>query len=135
MGDRPRPAGAPVARDSRAARRPGLRDRHGPRKIGHRARHQGPYDGTGVAGGGRGAVFGEVPLPVHISAVRKALGQDRAMLKTVSGRGYRLLGSWTPQHREATAAAVYSSLTRTSRAPPPNNFPPLITRLIARAAA
>src|SRR3984893_2828451 len=50
MGDRPRPAGAPVARDSRAARRPGLRDRHGPRTIGRRARHQGPYDGTGVAG-------------------------------------------------------------------------------------
>jgi len=25
------------------------------------------------------------------------------MLKTVSGRGYRLLGSWIPQQREATA--------------------------------
>src|SRR6202795_2315976 len=82
-----------------------------------------------------GAVVGEGTLHVHISAVRKALGQDRAMLKTVTGRGYRLLGSWTPQQREATAAAVYSSLTRTSRAPPPNNFPPLITRLIGRAAA
>src|ERR1700730_16869231 len=50
MGDRPRAAGAPVARDSPAARRPGLRDRHGPRTIGHGTRHQGPYDGTGVAG-------------------------------------------------------------------------------------
>jgi DNA-binding winged helix-turn-helix (wHTH) protein len=44
-----------------------------------------------------GAVVGEGTLHVHISAVRKALGQDRAMLKTVSGRGYRLLGSWSPQ--------------------------------------
>jgi len=82
-----------------------------------------------------GAVVGEGTLHVHISAVRKALGQDRAMLKTVSGRGYRLLGSWTSQQREASAAPVYSPLTRTSGAPPANNFPPLITRLIGRAAA
>src|ERR1700674_5586658 len=82
-----------------------------------------------------GAVVGEGTLHVHISAVRKALGQDRAMLKTVSGRGYRLLGSWTPQHREGTAARVDSPLTRTSGAPPANNLPPLITRLIGRAAA
>src|ERR1700742_2987009 len=37
-----------------------------------------------------GAVVGEGTLHVHISAVRKALAQDRAILKTVSGRGYRL---------------------------------------------
>jgi predicted ATPase/DNA-binding winged helix-turn-helix (wHTH) protein len=82
-----------------------------------------------------GAIVGEGTLHVHISAVRKALGPDRAMLKTVSGRGYRLLGSWTPQQREASAAPVYSPLTRTSGAPPANNFSPLITRLIGRAAA
>jgi len=82
-----------------------------------------------------GAIVGEGTLHVHISAVRKALGPDRGMLKTVSGRGYRLLGSWTPQQREATAARVHSPLTRTSGAPPANNFPPLITRLIGRAAA
>jgi len=81
-----------------------------------------------------GAVVGEGTIHVHISAVRKALGQDRGLLKTASGRGYRLLGSWTPQQREATAAPVYSSPTRTSGSPP-NNFPPLITRLIGRAAA
>src|SRR5216684_1789045 len=77
-----------------------------------------------------GRAFEIVTVHVHISAVRKALGPDRAMLKTVSGRGYRLLGSWTPQQREATAAPVYSPLTRTSGAPPPNNFPALISRLI-----
>jgi predicted ATPase/DNA-binding winged helix-turn-helix (wHTH) protein len=82
-----------------------------------------------------GAVVGEGTLHVHISAVRKALGPDRAMLKTVSGRGYRLLGSWTPQQREGSAARVDSSLARTSRAPAANNFPPLITRLVGRAAA
>jgi predicted ATPase/DNA-binding winged helix-turn-helix (wHTH) protein len=82
-----------------------------------------------------GAIVGEGTLHVHISAVRKALGADRTMLKTVSGRGYRLLGSWTPQQREATTAPVHSSLPRTSDTSPPNNFPPLITRLVGRTAA
>ena len=78
-----------------------------------------------------GAIVGEGTIHVHISAVRKALGPDRAMLKTVSGRGYRLLGSWTPQERVGTAARVYSPLTRTPETPPANNFPPLINRLAA----
>ena len=42
-----------------------------------------------------GAIVEENTLQVHISAIRKALGADRGMLKTVSGRGYRLLGNWT----------------------------------------
>jgi predicted ATPase/DNA-binding winged helix-turn-helix (wHTH) protein len=82
-----------------------------------------------------GAVVGEGTLHVHISAVRKALGADRAMLKTVSGRGYRLLGSWTSQQQEATAPPVYSSSIRTLGSPPANNFPPVIKRLIGRTAA
>jgi len=82
-----------------------------------------------------GATVGEGTIHVHISAVRKALGPDRGLLKTVSGRGYRLLGSWPPQQRQATAVRVDSPLTRTSGSQPANNFPPLITRLIGRAAA
>jgi predicted ATPase/DNA-binding winged helix-turn-helix (wHTH) protein len=82
-----------------------------------------------------GATVGEGTIHVHISAVRKALGSDRAMLKTATGRGYRLLGSWTPQQRDATAAPVHSSSIRTSGSPPANNFPPVIKRLIGRAAA
>ena len=82
-----------------------------------------------------GAIVGEGTIHVHISAVRKALGPDRGLLKTASGRGYRLLGNWMPQNREGTAARVDSPPTRTSGAPPANNFPPLITRLIGRAAA
>jgi predicted ATPase/DNA-binding winged helix-turn-helix (wHTH) protein len=84
-----------------------------------------------------GATVGEGTIHVHISAVRKALGQDRAVLKTASGCGYRLLGDWTPQQRDATVALVYSSLPRTSTSgsPPANNFPPLISRLVGRAGA
>lgn len=39
-----------------------------------------------------GATVEENTLQAHISAIRKALGEERAMLKTASGRGYRLLG-------------------------------------------
>src|SRR5271167_3720336 len=52
-----------------------------------------------------GAVVEENTLHFHISAIRKALGVDRTLLNTVSGRGYRLLGNWTirqsskPEHR------------------------------------
>jgi predicted ATPase/DNA-binding winged helix-turn-helix (wHTH) protein/predicted negative regulator of RcsB-dependent stress response len=82
-----------------------------------------------------GAVVGDGTLHVHISAVRKALGQDRAMLKTVSGRGYRLIGSWTPQQRQAITVPADSPLARTPGARSEGNFPPLITRLVGRAAA
>src|SRR5580658_1686317 len=43
-----------------------------------------------------GAVVEENTLQAHIAAIRKVLGADRDSLKTVSGRGYRLVGSWTP---------------------------------------
>ncbi len=82
-----------------------------------------------------GAIVGEGTLHVHISAVRKALGADRGLLKTASGRGYRLLGSWAPQQQEAPAAPVPSPPTRATGTPPANNFPPLITRLIGRSEA
>jgi predicted ATPase/DNA-binding winged helix-turn-helix (wHTH) protein len=42
-----------------------------------------------------GMTVGENTLHVHISGLRKALGDGRGMLKTVAGRGYRLLGNWT----------------------------------------
>jgi non-specific serine/threonine protein kinase len=41
------------------------------------------------------AAVGKNTLQVHMSAVRKALGSDRNLLKTISGRGYRLSGEWT----------------------------------------
>src|SRR6266481_195192 len=41
-----------------------------------------------------GAIVEDNTLQFHISAIRKALGPDRGMLKTASGRGYRLLGAW-----------------------------------------
>jgi predicted ATPase/DNA-binding winged helix-turn-helix (wHTH) protein len=37
----------------------------------------------------------ENKLRFHISAVRQALGADRSLVKTISGRGYCLLGVWS----------------------------------------
>jgi predicted ATPase/DNA-binding winged helix-turn-helix (wHTH) protein len=54
-----------------------------------------------------GAIVEENTLQVHISAVRKAFGPDRGMLKTVSGRGYRLLGNWRQRDQaEASGSGV-----------------------------
>src|SRR5580658_8729284 len=44
-----------------------------------------------------GAIVMESTLHVHASALRKALGPYRSLLKTESGRGYRLLGDWAAQ--------------------------------------
>ncbi len=50
-----------------------------------------------------GAVVEDNTLQVHISAIRKALGEDRGLLKTASGRGYRLQGNWSVRERGAAA--------------------------------
>src|SRR6267378_6414113 len=49
-----------------------------------------------------GAIVEDNTLQFHISAIRKALGADRGLLKTASGRGYRLFGAWTS--RESTSS-------------------------------
>ncbi len=57
------------------------------------------------------------------------------MLKTDSGRGYRLLGSWTPRHQDSTSAPVAFPRMREPGAAPANNLPMAITRLIGRSVA
>jgi non-specific serine/threonine protein kinase len=47
-----------------------------------------------------GAIVEEATVWVHISAIRKALGADRLMLKTVSRHGYRLMGNWIPTQQD-----------------------------------
>jgi predicted ATPase/DNA-binding winged helix-turn-helix (wHTH) protein len=53
-----------------------------------------------------GAAVEENTLQAQISAIRKALGPDRGLLKTSAGRGYRLLGAWIIQPQELAAAGV-----------------------------
>ena len=80
-------------------------------------------------------------LQVHISAVRKALGPHRALLKTESGRGYRLLGTWTSRERAAQPSASPAvpapalSMQTAEGASSPTNFPMVIVPLVGREAA
>src|SRR3984957_10917245 len=51
-----------------------------------------------------GAIVEDNTVQFHISAIRKALGRDRGLLKTASGRGYRLLGAWTSRQDSPSSA-------------------------------
>jgi predicted ATPase/DNA-binding winged helix-turn-helix (wHTH) protein len=87
----------------------------------------------------RGAIVEDNTLQVHISAVRKALGPDRGMLKTASGRGYRLLGSWTARQERASedTSAVLADPGPSEALDKPflTNFPAATSDLIGRVDA
>jgi non-specific serine/threonine protein kinase len=81
-----------------------------------------------------GAIVGDNTLQVHISAVRKALGPRRGMLKTESGRGYRLLGPWT--HRSVARADVARDSTPEMASwQTGGNLPNVVAGLYGRAAS
>lgn len=81
-----------------------------------------------------GAIVEDNTLQVHISAVRKALGPDRGMLKTASGQGYRLLGSWTIRQESTAAASVALEPARSPVQPFLTNLPAAGFDLIGRAS-
>ena len=82
------------------------------------------------------AMVGENTFHVHISAIRKALGRDRAMLKTTSGRGYRLLGDWTVRREEAAEEPVgFLEPVRTPARTFQTNLPETALELIGRTIA
>lgn len=77
-----------------------------------------------------GAIVGETAIDVHISAIRKALGSHRAMLKTISGRGFRLVGPWTMQTGKAPPPPPSPSRSSTS-----TNLPAAVNDLVGRGAS
>jgi len=80
-----------------------------------------------------GAIVEENTLQVHISAVRKALGPDRGMLKNIKGRGYRLLGNWHVSRRSTPARDI--AVAAPSPPSAANNLPAAGPDLIGRGAA
>jgi predicted ATPase/DNA-binding winged helix-turn-helix (wHTH) protein len=82
-----------------------------------------------------GAIVTDNTLQVHAVAIRKALGPYRNLLKTESGRGYRLLGDWTVRRHGAVRPPVGVQRMRVSGESPVTNFPATVTRLIGRSAA
>ncbi len=79
-----------------------------------------------------GAIVGENTLQVHISSVRKALGPDRGMLKTASGRGYRMLGHWQIRRERIATEPVASGAVRIAAQPFLTNLPATGFNLIGR---
>jgi predicted ATPase/DNA-binding winged helix-turn-helix (wHTH) protein len=82
-----------------------------------------------------GVVVSDNTLQVHISAVRKALGRHRAIVKTESGRGYRLMGSWTALHQRPPASPPVALPPRERLDRPASNFSAMVTDLVGRAAS
>jgi predicted ATPase/DNA-binding winged helix-turn-helix (wHTH) protein len=80
-----------------------------------------------------GAIVDENTLHVHISALRKAFGSARGMLKTESGRGYRLVGPWTvrSEYTPPPASGPMPLPVRTFQ----SNLPLASSTLIGRDAA
>jgi predicted ATPase/DNA-binding winged helix-turn-helix (wHTH) protein len=83
-----------------------------------------------------GAIVEDNTLQFHISAIRKALGSDRGMLKTASGRGYRLLGAWTSR-QECTSSVDSIDLEpmRSPVEPFQTNLPAAASGLVGRTTA
>jgi len=81
-----------------------------------------------------GAVVEENTLQFHISALRKTLGVDRTFLKTVSGRGYRLVGSWTPRIESDAAPRADNISERSCESSFETNLPLSASQLVGRGA-
>ena len=83
-----------------------------------------------------GAIVEDNTLQFHISAIRKALGPDRGMLKTASGRGYRLVGGWiSRQENTSSADAIDLEPMRSTAEPFQTNLPAAASELVGRSIA
>ena len=82
-----------------------------------------------------GMVVEDNTLQVHISAIRRALGKDRDLLRTVSGRGYRLLGEWTEPEKRFAGPTLATLVRSSERAGFVTNIPSAASELIGRQAA
>src|SRR6202166_4963652 len=83
-----------------------------------------------------GAIVEDNTLQFHISAIRKALGSDRGILKTASGRGYRLLGAWSSgQECTSSVDSIDPEPMRSPAEPFQTNLPAAASELIGRTNA
>src|SRR6202051_3261469 len=82
-----------------------------------------------------GAIVEDNTLQFHISAIRKALGPDRGILKTASGRGYRLLGAWTSRESTSSVDSMDLEPMRSPAEPFQTNLPSAASDLVGRTNA
>jgi predicted ATPase/DNA-binding winged helix-turn-helix (wHTH) protein len=75
----------------------------------------------------------ENALQVQMSALRAALGPDRELVRTVSGRGYQFTGELRRLVADKVERAVVAEAAAEPRPPhPPTNLPELVSELIGR---
>ncbi|CAN7552733.1 winged helix-turn-helix domain-containing protein [Pararhizobium sp. LjRoot255] len=82
-----------------------------------------------------GLVVEDNTIQVHISAIRKVLGKDRNILKTIAGRGYRLLGDWTARQENFAAQPHKAERTQSPAVPFTTNIPIATSPLVGRETA
>jgi predicted ATPase/DNA-binding winged helix-turn-helix (wHTH) protein len=83
-----------------------------------------------------GVIVEDNALQFHISAIRKALGPDRELLTTASGRGYRLLGDWTfRQESTSPAGSIDLEPVQIAAEPFQTNLPAAASDLVGRTTA
>src|ERR1700688_4115845 len=83
-----------------------------------------------------GAIVEDNALQFHISAIRKALGPDRELLRTASGRGYRLLGDWTfRQESTSPTGSIDLEPVQIAAEPFQTNLPATASDLVGRTTA
>src|SRR3981189_3398625 len=83
-----------------------------------------------------GAIVEHNTLQFHISAIRKALGSDRGILKTASGGGYRLLGAWTSRQESSSSVdSIDIEPMRSPAEPFQTNLPAAAPGLVGRTHA
>jgi predicted ATPase/DNA-binding winged helix-turn-helix (wHTH) protein len=80
-----------------------------------------------------GVVVEDHTLQIYVSSVRRALGEDRGILMTASGRGYYLLGNWTC--RRAHTPIDDRAETAAQCEPSSGNLPQPGPELIGRSSA
>jgi predicted ATPase/DNA-binding winged helix-turn-helix (wHTH) protein len=82
-----------------------------------------------------GVFVEEGAVRVHIAAIRKAFGNDREMLSTTVGRGYRLLGAWKVREASASAQPEVLEPMKAPVGPLSGNVPAATYALVGRDAA
>ncbi len=82
-----------------------------------------------------GLVVEDNTIQVHISAIRKVLADDRDILKTIAGRGYRLLGDWTARQENTTTQHHLHERAQSPVFPFTTNIPMATSPLVGRETA
>ena len=80
-------------------------------------------------------IVGENSLQAQISALRRAFGADRDLIRTIAGRGYQFTGDIRTVSARTDAQATAGGPPSTPAAPgPPTNLPEPVSELIGRDA-